>query len=120
MLVTLARLLIAFRGRLSRFTYWIGCVALFAAFAVMFVFIESALGRGMTLMLYPFVFWPLLALSVKRMHDRGRSPLWLLAVAIPILGPLWLFIELGLRVGTPGENQYGPDPLEGVDYLTVA
>ena len=54
------------------------------------------------------------------MHDRGRSPLWLLAAAVPVLGPLWLFIELGLLSGTPGENHYGPDPLTlDTDYLTV-
>ena len=55
----------------------------------------------------------------RRLRDRGRSPFWLLAGAVPILGPLWLLIELGLRRGTPGENPYGPDPLRAGDYLTV-
>jgi uncharacterized membrane protein YhaH (DUF805 family) len=37
-----------------------------------------------------------------------------------VLGALWLFVDLALRRGTPGENQYGPDPREfGADYLTV-
>jgi uncharacterized membrane protein YhaH (DUF805 family) len=31
---------------------------------------------------------------------------------MPILGPLWLFIELGLLRGTVGPNKYGRDPLE--------
>src|SRR5262245_21974074 len=61
----------------------------------------------------------LAALLAKRMRDRGRSPAWLLAALVPLLGPLWLLVELGLRKGTPGENQYGPDPREAGDYLTV-
>ena len=56
----------------------------------------------------------------KRLHDRGRSAWWLIVLLIPVLGPLWLAIELALRRGTPGENQYGADPLERhYDYLTV-
>lgn len=120
MLLQLTRLLVGFRGRLSRFTWWVASVMVIVIFAVLFVFIEDTAGRPMTLMLYPFVLWPLLALAVKRMHDRGRSSFLLLAAVIPILGPLWLLFELGLCVGTPGENQYGADPLEGADYLTVA
>ena len=54
------------------------------------------------------------------MRDRGKSPAWLLVALIPVLGPLWLCVDLGLLRGTPGENQYGPDPLIlDSDYLTV-
>lgn len=119
MLSQAIRLWFTNRGRLSRFTFWIAGLIAFAAFSVLFVFIEAALGRNMTLPLYPVFFWILFTLSVKRMHDRGCAWYWLLPVVIPILGPLWLFFELGLRVGTPGENQFGRDPLEGGDYLTV-
>ena len=53
-------------------------------------------------------------------HDRGTSAWWLLAVLVPIIGPIWLFITLALRGGTPSENQYGDDPrLFDADYLTV-
>lgn len=120
MIAPLSRLLFGFRGRVSRFTFWVAAAGVLAGFAVWFVFIESAFGRGPTLLLYPPLFWMLAALSVKRAHDRGRSPLCLLAGLIPILGPMWLLFELGLRVGNPGENHYGRDPLEGGDYLTVA
>ena len=56
--------------------------------------------------------WPRRSLATRRMHDRGRSAAWLLAAAVPVLGPLWLLVELGLRKGTPGENPYGADPLQ--------
>jgi hypothetical protein len=33
----------------------------------------------------------------------------MLALAVPVLGALWLFWELALRRGTPGLNRYGAD-----------
>jgi len=39
---------------------------------------------------------------------------------VPVLGPLWLLVDLGLLRGTPHENQYGLDPLTvDSDYLRV-
>jgi len=88
--------------------------------------------------------YPSIAVFAKRLHDRNRSALWLIlayglglvglvfelaglagtpeepASAMIILGlvslivNIWLFIECGFIRGTPGENQYGPDPLGGV------
>ena len=112
--------LVTFRGRLSRPAFWLWTLALWGTFAVLFVFLESAFGRGATLVLYPPLLWLLAALCVQRLHDRGRSAAWLLVLLIPILGPLWLIVELAFRAGTPDENQYGRDPLARADYLTVA
>jgi uncharacterized membrane protein YhaH (DUF805 family) len=58
---------------------------------------------------------------VKRLRDRGKSALWLALVLIPVIGPLVLAFELGFWRGTPGENQYGDDPLsENADYMVVS
>jgi len=112
--------LMTFRGRLSRGAFWLAGLALWAGFAVLFVFLESALGRGATLILYPPLLWIIAVLCVRRLHDRGRSGAFLLVVLIPIVGALWLLIELAFRAGTPDENPYGRDPLARPDYLTVA
>jgi uncharacterized membrane protein YhaH (DUF805 family) len=110
----------SFGGRLTRAGYWSALLLLVAVFVVLFVFFESTLGRGATWILYPPALWSALALAVKRLHDRAKSPWRLLLVVIPVLGPLWLFVSLCLRSGTPGENQYGEDPrLQDADYLTV-
>ena len=110
----------SFAGRIPRSELWWAGIALWAAFAILFVFMESALGRASTLVLYPFFFWAAAAIAVKRLHDRGLSAWRLLLALIPILGPLWLLISLGFRVGTRGDNQYGADPLVAdVDYLSV-
>jgi len=46
----------------------------------------------------------------KRLHDRGRSGLWQLAVLVPVIGWLWLAFELFILPGSPGANRYGPHP----------
>jgi uncharacterized membrane protein YhaH (DUF805 family) len=110
----------SFTGRIERFTFWWSSFALAAVFVVLFVFLDTMFGRESTFFLYPPLFWGALALAVKRLHDRGVSAWWLAVVLVPILGPLWLFVTLGLRAGTPGENHYGDDPrLFDADYLTV-
>jgi len=77
-------------------------------------------GRGATLVLAGVVLCALLALSVRRLHDRGKSPAWLALLLVPLVGPLWLGIELAFAAGTAGENRYGADPLASSgDYLTV-
>ncbi len=54
--------------------------------------------------------FPALAVNVKRLHDRGRSGWFLLISLIPFIGGLWLFVELAILGGTPGDNQYGEEP----------
>jgi uncharacterized membrane protein YhaH (DUF805 family) len=119
--IRLIRLFFSPRGRIARSTYWLACIALIVVFAAAFITLESVAGRSSTLVLYPPLLWAALALAIKRCHDRAKSPLWLLLLLIPVLGPLWWLIALGMRRGTLGENQYGHDPMENrVDYLTVA
>jgi uncharacterized membrane protein YhaH (DUF805 family) len=79
--------------------------------------------------------WSSLAVGVKRLHDRDKSGWWILLfwfapsilgswpTAAPDLGSgfilalaagaigIWAIVELGCLRGTPGPNQYGPDPL---------
>ena len=57
--------------------------------------------------------WCSIAIGAKRCHDRGRSGWYQLIGLIPLLGALWLFVDLGLLKGNAGENRFGPDPLGG-------
>jgi uncharacterized membrane protein YhaH (DUF805 family) len=112
--------LFGFRQRLTRQAFWWWSLATWAVFAILFVFFSSSLGRASTWILYSPFFWIMLALMIKRLHDRGMSGANLLWILLPVLGPLWLLITLGFRAGTEGSNQYGDDPrLIDVDYLTV-
>jgi uncharacterized membrane protein YhaH (DUF805 family) len=56
-----------------------------------------------------FVFIPSIAVSVRRLHDSGRSGWWLLLIFIPVIG--WLaLLYFYLVDSAPGDNQYGPNP----------
>lgn len=119
MILSLGRRLLSFRGRTPRATFWWTALLVGSVFVVLFTFLEATFGPRSSLVLYPPFFWAVAALAVRRLHDRGRSPAWLLVALVQILGPLWLLVELGFRRGTPGENRYGPDPREAGDYFTV-
>ncbi len=54
-----------------------------------------------------------LALHLKRLHDRGKSWPWLLLLLVPVVGLIWVIIDLGLLEGEADPNRYGPPPLEG-------
>jgi len=83
--------------------------------------------------------WCFAAASIKRLHDRNRSGLWILPLivapglfghfekrpansyVVAVLGLvmsvlyIWGLIELYCRRGTRGPNRFGPDPLEPID-----
>jgi uncharacterized membrane protein YhaH (DUF805 family) len=108
------------RGRIPRSTYWRAMLFAWTAFIVAFLILDANVSRSSTLFLYPPFFWAMLALSAKRYHDLGRSAAWLLLLAIPLVGVVWVAFELGFRRGARGENRYGPDPLvPPLDYQTV-
>jgi uncharacterized membrane protein YhaH (DUF805 family) len=52
---------------------------------------------------------PTLAVGVRRLHDTDRTGWWWLLWLIPIVGQIILIVFWALE-GTPGANQYGPDP----------
>lgn len=119
MRVNLPDLLFFWRGRLARQRFFWTAFAVSAVFLVSFVFLDTMIARAASWLLYPPFFWVMFCLAVKRLHDAGTSALWMLVVVIPVLGPLWLGWMLLFRKGSPGENQYGDDPLAAGDYLEV-
>ena len=55
------------------------------------------------------VLLPSLGVSVRRLHDTGRSGWWLLVGVLPIFGGIILLIFF-VTDSQPGENRYGPNP----------
>ena len=47
------------------------------------------------------------ACSARRYHDRGKSGWWQLIQFIPLIGPIWMIIELGMLSGDSGSNRFG-------------
>jgi uncharacterized membrane protein YhaH (DUF805 family) len=59
-------------------------------------------------------------LGIKRFHDRDKSGWWLLISLVPLIGPLWLLVELGFLQGSEGANRFGPDPLAALPNAVMA
>jgi uncharacterized membrane protein YhaH (DUF805 family) len=122
----------SFSGRIPRKGFWLALIVMliiswilqFAIFAIFGVSMmadpnatpEQAMAQ-MSAMLLPagivllLTLWPSLAIYTKRWHDRNKSGWWSLILLIPIIGGIWLLVELGFLRGTEGSNNYGPDPI---------
>ena len=132
-------LLFGTRGRIGRAGWWIAsCLLIVIGFAVL-----SAIGTFNVILtiilslLALLIAYCVLAVAVKRLHDRNKRGWWVLLFALapimlasivsafdeeldPILNyaawaivlvlALWALLEFGLMPGTAGLNRYGPDP----------
>jgi len=112
--LTTKEILFSFTGRIGRKTYWLSFLAMIA-FIVVIMFLLGLMGIGesatvIMLLLYIPIVWISLAIQVKRWHDRDKSGWWVLISFIPIIGPIWAFIENGLLAGSGEENRFGPPP----------
>ena len=54
-------------------------------------------------------FLPALGVTVRRLHDTGKSGWMFLVSLIPIVGGIWLLVLMCTDSNT-GENEYGPNP----------
>src|SRR4030095_2115985 len=56
---------------------------------------------------------PTLSVSVRRLHDVGKSGWFLLIGLIPLVGGIWLLV-LYCTDSNPGPNEYGENPKEPI------
>lgn len=106
-----------FNGRARRTEYWMFTL-INTLITFIFLMLDSKLGfsfleelpYGYLTFIYAFlVFLPSLAVTVRRLHDIGKSGWWYLVGLIPIIGGFWLLF-LMVTDGVPQENKYGPNP----------
>jgi uncharacterized membrane protein YhaH (DUF805 family) len=107
-----------FSGRSRRKEYWMFFLLTLASFIVASIIDNAAgladeeYGVGPVYGLVALgLFIPSLAVSVRRLHDTGRSGWWLLLSLIP-LGALVLLYFYASN-GEAGPNRFGPDPKAG-------
>lgn len=148
---------VLWRGRLNRSSFYlsIGLFYLFGLFGLPFQIVQAVAAtrgaasvlvvlNGLMVVVGVAMAWFLLGAVTRRLHDRGKSGLWLflffgphaaviaLISQIPlseqklillavILGSvvaapfmLWGVVEIFCLSGRPGVNRYGPDPLADV------
>ena len=113
------QILVSLNGRINRLTFWMVIVPLFV---VAFLFngaVDELIAyddrtRGVPawawlvgLTVSILLTWIYFAILVKRLHDRNKSAKWLLLSLVPIIGFIWVIVELGCFRGTDGANRYG-------------
>ncbi|MDP9436969.1 MAG: DUF805 domain-containing protein [Actinomycetota bacterium] len=101
----------SFSGRARRSEYWWFYLFTFLVYVAATV-IDAIIGVPATAAIAVLaLFIPTLAVSVRRLHDTGRSGWWFLIGLVPLVGGIVLLVFF-VQDGTPGANQYGPSPKE--------
>ena len=107
-----------FRGRAQRAEFWY--FFLFnMIFTILLLVIDTMIGtfnpetgNGLLSGIYSLaIFIPYFAVSVRRLHDIGKSGWWLLIGLIPLIGLIILIIWFA-KDSEEGSNQYGRNPKE--------
>ena len=110
-------LLFTLRGRISRLTYWTVSIFIWTSFYILFSALHYFISYSATCVIYPLLFWALIATATKRLHDNGITGYWICIVLLPVVGPLALFYFLGMRRGDSLPNRFGPVPGSKPDYF---
>jgi uncharacterized membrane protein YhaH (DUF805 family) len=101
-----------FSGRARRKEYW-----MFTLFnLVVYVLLMLIAGDRASALIVVYalaVILPSFAVSVRRLHDTGRSGWWALVAAVPFVGGLILLVFM-IQEGEAGVNRFGPNP-KGVE-----
>jgi uncharacterized membrane protein YhaH (DUF805 family) len=111
-----------FSGRSRRKEYWMFTLMNFIVAIVLYGMIIAGLdfttgdlsavgmlGAGLLVIYALAILVPSLAVQVRRFHDQDKSGWFILLGFIPAVGGLIVLVFMCLP-GTPGSNQYGPDP----------
>ena len=109
-------------GRASRSEYWWFTLAggLFAfiwglsiAFAILLVDQISGTLYAMLMLFFVMAMLalivPSITVSIRRLHDTGRSGWWYFVTFLPYVGSIILLV-FTLLPSEEGENEYGPNP----------
>jgi uncharacterized membrane protein YhaH (DUF805 family) len=130
--MNLMHLLTSFQGRIRRMHFWLGLLGIIVVFGVLYSILASMSGmasgspNGLILalmgVLYLVYLYMWAAIMVKRAHDRDKTGWFVLIILIPLIGAIWILIDLGFLDGTQGPNKYGPSPkgIGGEPSETVA
>lgn len=105
-----------FSGRARRSEYWF-FILFYTIFNLVLSYIDAIAGlmivEGLGILstiLGLGLLLPTIGVTIRRLHDSGKSGWWFLFMMIPLLG--WvvglIFMVLG---SSEGENKYGPNPI---------
>ncbi|MFB7373585.1 DUF805 domain-containing protein [Streptomyces sp. NPDC056222] len=100
-----------FSGRARRQEYWMFTLFNVIAVVVLAIIDNAVLGvyPALTAVYMLGVLLPTLAVTVRRLHDTGRSGWWYLIAFVPLVGGIILFVFTVLE-GEGQPNAYGDNP----------
>ncbi|MDX6263155.1 MAG: hypothetical protein QOH84_4843 [Kribbellaceae bacterium] len=108
---------VVFSGRARRKEFWMFTL-ISVIISIVLSIIDRILGtsygynnsNGVLQSIYGLlVLLPSIAVSIRRLHDTGRSGWWYLINLVPCVG--WIvFLVFAIQEGNAGDNEYGPDP----------
>ncbi|TRX29934.1 DUF805 domain-containing protein [Flavobacterium franklandianum] len=112
-----------FKGRARRSEYWYFTLANFIV-CIIAMIIDKVAGLNFEPLPYGWLYLansllvivPGLAVTVRRLHDLGKSGWFFLIILIPLIGSIWLLV-LFCTEGDQGTNSYGPDPKNEFDEI---
>ncbi|MFD5429582.1 DUF805 domain-containing protein [Streptomyces sp. NPDC127084] len=100
----------AFSGRARRQEFWMFTLINVIIQLVLTGLDYGVLGLGILGPIYVLLtFLPSLAVTVRRLHDTGRSGWFVLLGIIPLVGPIILLVFLAGE-GKPEANEHGENP----------
>jgi uncharacterized membrane protein YhaH (DUF805 family) len=98
-----------FNGRARRQEYWMFTLISTLIYAALYVLGLALDSQAPQILLSVALFLPSLAVSVRRLHDTGKSGWWVLIGLVPCVGFIFMIVFMATE-GQRGDNQYGPDP----------
>ena len=106
---------VGFSGRARRSEYWY--FFLFNVLvSIVFAIVDNAIGTPILgLVVSLALLLPGIAVTLRRLHDTGRTGWWIWIALVPIVGAIVLIVFL-CQDSQPGENRYGPSPKAGPVY----
>ncbi len=97
-----------FSGRARRKEYWMFTLFI-VVISIVLQIVDAVIGFPIFGLVFALgIFLPSLAVAVRRLHDTGRSGVWILFGFIPVVGTITLLVFMCLD--GEGENKYGHNP----------
>ena len=106
-------------GRIGRGGFWLRHLVVLPVALFLCISAEQIVGRPLGLVTALATTLFLVSTWGRRLHDRGRSALWLLVAAVPVLGALFLWVECAFLRSRPTAERFGTAPDYRADYVTV-
>lgn len=107
--LSMKEILFSFSGRVPRSIYWLSFLGMMVLGVIGGIFAGDGISfKAVFGLLYIPSIWISLTIQIKPWHDRDKSGWWIFISLIPIIGPIWAFVENGCLPGTDGVNRFGP------------